>query len=306
MRSMMASMMQFMMESIGGAEGGSHGAGIRRRFRLIRGAGLVCALALTFLTPGGGGAQAGPASTRVPAAIQQGQSKRDAEDRVLPAVRVQGSEPRIDGRLDDDAWALAPVATDFVQLEPDEGSAATERTEVRVLYGEDALFVAFHAYDRSAQEILGPLIRRDQYSFSDRVIVVIDSHAGQRTALQFAVNSRGMKQDSYRFDDTREDTGWDVVWDVATSVQSGVWTAEFKIPYSQPRFGDAAVQDWGINFLREIARKNERAFWSPVSGQDDAYVSKFGTPEGLRDLDLDLDLPDPVRPSCRPCSVRMP
>ena len=204
--------------------------------------------------------------------------------RFLEAVRIQEAEPDLDGVLDDPAWLSAPVATDFVQLEPHEGLASTERTEARVLYGEDALYVAFRAFDSRPDSIVGQLTRRDQDSYSDRVRVMVDSYHDRRTAFQFSVNPVGVKLDRYRFDDTGEDLAWDAVWDVATRVDDGGWTAEFRIPYSQLRFGNEADQTWGINFAREIARRREMALWSPFSGEDAAIVSKAGELRGLRNL----------------------
>jgi Domain of unknown function (DUF5916) len=177
------------------------------------------------------------------------------------------------------------VASDFVQLRPDEGEPASERTEVRVLYGSDALYVGFRAFDSAPEEIAGQLTRRDQQSFSDRVHVFIDSYHDRRTAFHFAVNPKGVKQDYYRFDDTQEDAGWDAVWDVATATDAQGWSAEFEIPYSQLRFAGGDDQTWGINFLREIARKNESSFWAPISGEDNALVSKFGELRGLRGIE---------------------
>lgn len=202
---------------------------------------------------------------------------------VLRAVPVSG-EIRIDGLAVESAWLQAPVATDFVQFEPDEGQPASERTEARVLYGEDALYVAIRAWDTRAAEIVGQLTRRDQDSYSDLVGVVVDSYFDRRTAFHFAVNPVGVKHDIYRFNDTQEDSGWDAVWDVATSVDDQGWTAEFRIPYSQLRFRDAPEQTWGINFLRDIARLDETAVWAPTSRQESAIVSRFGELQGLRDL----------------------
>jgi len=203
---------------------------------------------------------------------------------VLPAVRVQGTPPSIDGLLDDPAWVLAPVAGAFTQVEPEEGAPATEDTEVRVLYGADALFVAFRAFDSAVDSIAGQLTRRDVDSYSDAVHVVIDSYFDRRTAFHFGVNPVGVKMDLYRFDDTEEDASWDAVWDVATRIDSEGWTAEFRIPYSQLRFGDQESQTWGINFAREIARRNETSTWAPIRESDAAIVSKSGQLQGLRDL----------------------
>ncbi|MBW3534937.1 MAG: carbohydrate binding family 9 domain-containing protein [Gemmatimonadetes bacterium] len=204
---------------------------------------------------------------------------------VLEAVRVTGAEPRIDGALDDAAWATAPVATGFVQFAPDEGAPASEATEARVLYGGDALFVAIRALDSSPSEIAGQLTRRDQGSYSDFVAVVVDSYFDRRTAFHFEVNPVGVKRDIYRFNDTGEDVGWDAVWDVATGIDERGWTAEFRIPYSQLRFEDGDVQTWGINFVRNIARRDELSAWAPTLRSESAIVSRFGELRGLRDLE---------------------
>ncbi len=203
---------------------------------------------------------------------------------TMPAVRVQNAPPVIDGRLDDVTWRLASVVTGFVQFDPNEGVAATHDTEVRVLYDDDAIYVAFRAFDPSPESIVALRTRRDQGSGSDRVHVVIDSYFDRRTAFHFAVNAAGMKMDLYRFDDTNEDIGWDAVWDVATQIDDLGWTAEFRIPLSQLRFSGAPRQDWGINFARDIARYNEASTWAPLSRNDQAIVSRSGILQGLENL----------------------
>lgn len=203
---------------------------------------------------------------------------------VLQAVRVDDEAIDVDGLMDEAAWAAAHVAADFVQFEPREGDPATQTTEARVLYGDDALFVFLRAFDSAPDSIAAQLTRRDQPSYSDLLGVVIDSYFDRRTAFHFAVNPRGVKHDVYRYDDTQEDDGWDAVWDVATSRDEEGWSAEFRIPYSQLRFRDAPEQTWGINFLRTIARHDETDLWAPVRREDAAIVSKFGELRGLVDL----------------------
>ena len=190
----------------------------------------------------------------------------------------------IDGLLDEPDWALAMMAGDFVVFEPNEGEAPSQRTEARVLYGDEAVYVGIRAFDSSPDSIVAQLARRDDRPHSDWVDVVIDSYHDRRTAFRFGVNPAGVKSDGYMYDDTNEDDSWDAVWDVATRTDDGGWTAEFRIPYSQLRFDGAAQQTWGINFARFIARHMERSLWAPISRGDGALVSLFGDLEGLRDL----------------------
>jgi hypothetical protein len=204
---------------------------------------------------------------------------------TLAAASLHGAPMQLDGRLDEDAWQHAEVATDFVQLQPDEGAAATERSEVRVLYGRDALHVGFRAFDSDAEAIEAQLTRRDRDSFSDWVYVAVDSYNDRRTAYQFGVNPLGVKRDIYRYDDTRTDPDWDAVWDVATSVDEQGWAAEFRIPYSQLRFAAAESQVWGLQLTREIARKSETSYWAPRSFEDSGVVSKFGRLGGLNGVE---------------------
>jgi len=210
--------------------------------------------------------------------------------RTLGALRLQGDEPRIDGVLDDAAWDGAPVARDFVQYRPEPGAPASQRTEARVLYGPDALFVAIRAWDTAPDSIVAELARRDADEYSDRVGVLVDGYLDRRSAFQFTVNPRGVKSDIRRYDDTEEDDRWDPVWDVATRVDGEGWTAEFRIPFSQLRFGNAAVQSWGIQFHRDIARLDELSLWSPTRPEDEATVSRFGVLQGLEGLERPVRL----------------
>ena len=203
---------------------------------------------------------------------------------VLQAHRLAGPPPTIDGILDEAIWASAPIATGFIQMEPDEGAPASERTEARVVYGDDALYVSFRAFDSRPDEIVAQLARRDQDVFSDWVIVAIDSYFDKRTAFQFRVNPLGVRVDTYRFDDTSEDDSWDAVWDASARIDDEGWTAELEIPYSQLRFEAGDEMTWGIEFGREIARLDETSLWAPISRQDGALVSKFGELRGLTGL----------------------
>jgi len=194
---------------------------------------LTALLLLGTAVPGSAqGANEEPAAAlRAPPTVVRGCcTDRDAPP-VLQALRV-GGDVVLDGVMDETRWGEAPVATGFVQYEPDEGEPATERTEARVLYGSEALYVFMRAWDSRPDSIVGQVTRRDQVCYSDALGVVIDSYFDRRTAFHFAVNPVGVKYDIYRYDDTSQDFGWDAVWEVATSRDDQGWSAEFRIPYS--------------------------------------------------------------------------
>ena len=215
------------------------------------------------------------ADTRPAARTSSGSAARVL--RAAPAAQI-----RVDGRLDEAAWATAPAAGDFVQQSPRDGAPATERTEARVLVDGDALYVGMRMYDAAPDSILGQLTRRDGESTSDGARVFIDSYHDRRTAFVFGLNPKGVKDDFLRFDDgAGVDFGWDAVWDGAARVDSAGWVAEFRIPLSQLRFNGADGGRWGINFRRHIARRAETVFWSPIPPNGNAFVSLFGELDGV-------------------------
>jgi hypothetical protein len=220
--------------------------------------------------------------------------------RALAAARLSGAL-RVDGRLDEADWAVAIPATDFTESFPNPGGAPLQRTEARVLYGRDAVYVGLRMYDSAPDSIAAQLARRDASGiYSDWVHVIIDSFRDQRTAFRFSVNPRGVKRDVYHFDDGREDAGWDAVWEVATQIDSLGWTAEYRIPLSQLRFSNQEPPEghtWGIQIMRDIARYESRYSWSPWSRSDNGFVSRFGTLTGLAGLDT------PRRLELRPYTV---
>jgi hypothetical protein len=204
---------------------------------------------------------------------------------VLGAARAVEA-PVIDGRLDDEVWRTAPAATDFVQRMPNAGSPASERTEARVAFDHEFVYVAIRAYDSQPDSIATVLARRDATGvFSDWVDVTIDSYHDRRTAYRFSVNPHGVKKDVYHFDDGREDLSWNAVWDVATQVDDEGWTAEFRIPLSQIRYAPSEhEQTWGLQFSRTIARRDEMSLWSPVTPNSPGFISLAGTLTGVRGL----------------------
>lgn len=210
-----------------------------------------------------------------------------ASPRVL-ALRVDGGI-RLDGLLDEDEWALAMPASHFIQTDPRDGLDATEPTEVRILYDDDALYIGARMHE-SRGAIKKRLGRRDSYlSDSDWFYVMLDSYHDHLTAYQFSVNPAGVKRDELTGGGGgggfgRGDASWDAIWDVATTTDSAGWTAEIRIPFSQLRFKVAAEQVWGIQFSRRAISKEEVTVLSHTPKSERGGVARYGHLEGLRDI----------------------
>jgi hypothetical protein len=201
--------------------------------------------------------------------------------RVTAAERT--GDVRLDGRLDEAAWAGAPVATDFIQRSPVEGDAAQERTEVRILYDGQALYVGARLYDREPSTIGRQLVRRDEWGQYDYFEVAFDPNLDRRTGYQFNVSAANQQRDDYLFDDSDEDGAWDAVWESAVHIDSAGWSVEMRIPLSQFQYeASDAVQSWGVNFTRRRVQSNEFSQFALVSQLQQGVVSQFGVLDGLR------------------------
>jgi hypothetical protein len=200
------------------------------------------------------------------------------------AVRVS-HPPVMDGKLDDAVWALATPVTEFRQSDPHEGEPGSERTEVRVLYDDYAIYIGARLYDADASKITSHLGRRDTFTQSDDFRVLLDSYHDHRTAFRFDITPGGVKGDIQFGDDGNfTDQSWDPVWEAVTSIDSLGWTAEERIPFSQLRFSRAPAQIWGVRFVRTILRKNEFDFFPFVGKTEAGFVSRFAHLGGLHDI----------------------
>ncbi len=203
--------------------------------------------------------------------------------REIRAVRIVGVAPVVDGRLDDPAWLSAPPATDFRQRRPREGEPATERTEIRFLYDDHALYVGARMYSEDPTAIQAPVSRRDQVGQAEHLLVSLDAFLDRRTAYTFGLTASGVRLDWYHPSDSEgsQDRSFDPVWEGRARVDSVGWTAEMRIPFSQLRFTGAASQRWGLNITRVMPHRNEEAYWVLVPGDVRAWASRFGDLVGI-------------------------
>ena len=202
---------------------------------------------------------------------------------VVDAIAVpSGMSMVIDGKLNEAVWEQAPSISEFVQREPAEGEAPSQRTDVRVAFDETAVYVAVRAFDTEPHRIVGMLTRRDQRTPSDWIKIVVDSFFDRRSAFEFAVNPAGVKLDRYYYNDGNNDDSWDAVWDVEIAREEDGWVAEFRIPFSQLRFNNRDGGPVGFAVIREIGRLAETSTWPLLSRNANGFVSQFGELRGLR------------------------
>jgi len=215
---------------------------------------------------------------------------------VTKATRAQ-LIPRLDGDvLKDPAYSIAAPLAEFWQTAPDEGQPATERTDVRILYTPDTLYIGVVCYDRSMQEMVVSENRRDpSLADMDAIQIILDTYRDGQNGFIFGTNPAGNEYDAQvtyegelsMLASRTGSTGgfnlnWDGSWEVRTTVGEFGWSAEFAIPFRTLRYSSGNPQTWGLNIQRNIRRRKEIAYWVKLPRQFNLNkVSLAGTLQGL-------------------------
>ena len=205
--------------------------------------------------------------------------------RAVAATRA-AQPPVIDGRDDDAVWHEAPAITEFQEWRPSEGGPPKLPTVAKIAYDAGNLYVFVRCFDPHPDSIITVLSRRDYFTPSDMVWLFLDSYHDRRTGYEFGVNPSGVKLDAQIYNDGNEDFAWDAVWDVATSRDSLGWTAEFRIPLSQLRYGRQKQHTFGLTIDRDLYRYSQRVSWPLFRQSQAGFVSQFGDVAGFDDLEM--------------------
>lgn len=196
--------------------------------------------------------------------------------------------PSIDGHIAAGEWDQATTFSDLHQVEPVEFSEPSEQTIWYIAYDSDALYVAAHAYDSDPDGILAQMLRQGGSLVSDDSLhIMVDSFNNKRSGYAFGLNPNGVRQDAIFTSATRSSDDWDGVWRGAAARTDEGWSMEMAIPFKTLTF-DPDNTTWGINFWREIVRKNEKIAWSSRNGQINPTVS--GEVYGLSELSQGIGL----------------
>ncbi|MEP6778500.1 MAG: DUF5916 domain-containing protein [Gemmatimonadaceae bacterium] len=227
------------------------------------------------------------ARTSVVLAQPSAKSNENADNgHAIPVPSVQAvrrtSPIIIDGKLDDAAWSAAQVVTQFTQYDPNTGKAPTQKTAVRILFDENALYIGATMFDTAGPNgITTRLVRRDNQFDSDYFQIVLDGYHDHLSRAFFTVNPSGSKQDQIGLGASCCDSGWDPVWEVQTRINADSWTAEIRIPLNQLRYSGDSLQTWGMQLRRYIQRNHEEDDWSFWDKTEAGGAPRFGHLKGL-------------------------
>lgn len=211
-----------------------------------------------------------------------------SQSKLVIATRIKNNI-KIDGLLNDSLWQFAKPVSDFLQQEPVAGKAPSFKTEVRILYNENSLFVGVMCYDPEPVKIIARELKKDgNLRGDDNFQIIFDTFNDKKTAYWFGTNPIGMRDDGILsgtdFRGFNEE--WDGIWDVKTAIVDSGWSIEFEFPFSTFKFHNIEEQVWGINFARQIRRLNEQVLWSGVGFNQGlfklAYAGKLIGIENIR------------------------
>ncbi len=219
----------------------------------------------------------------VPAAADANPFGRKYPPRVYTTTRLLVKPPVIDGRLDDEAWRRqGEWSGDFRQQIPTEGAPPSKPTELKILYDDSNVYMAIRAHDDPEKVHRYPA-RRDDI-IGDIVGVCFDSYNDKRTGFEFDLTAGGGKIDLILYGETEWDPTWDAVWDGKVGHDEKGWTAEFRVPLNQLRYGPQDELVWGLHAWRWIDRNKEEDQWQLIPRQSTGRMYQLGELHGIRGL----------------------
>lgn len=207
-----------------------------------------------------------------------------SQKKVLQAKSIS-ENITIDGKINEEVWATAAIATDFVMFEPDNGKpiSADKKTEVKVLYDNNAIYISALLYDNEPNKIKKEITNRDVFGVSDHFSVAINGFNDGQQDFRFIVSAAGVQMDCLATEDN-EDFSWDAIWDSEVTLTDFGWVVEMKIPYAALRFSKAEKQTWGLNFMREIKRDEQKYTWNHIDTKIGAVIAQAGILEGIQNI----------------------
>lgn len=252
----------------------------------MRHTALIAGIAALCTLPGLSAAQQAGLAQRADAP-----QREEPEGDALKSVRMVRTDtpPVIDGRLDDAVWSRAAVIDDFHQSRPIEGAEPSERTEIYLLYDEDALYIGGRFWDSEPDLIAAGTLRHRSLRLGDddRIAIVLSPYNDRRSGYKFETNANGVKHEAIYQNVSQNLPVWNTIWDVASTTDSEGWVTEIAIPLKSISF-DPENDTWGINFSRAVRRKGEEISW--VSRNRSYNPSIVGLATGFADLQQGLGL----------------
>lgn len=174
---------------------------------------------------------------------------------------------QLDGLPVDEAWKGAAVARDFFMVLPMDTSNAHVKTEVRMTYDQNNLYLLATCYNgMPGPEVVESLRRDFDFLKNDNFVLFLDPFNDNTNGFAFGANSAGAQWDGLMYEGGKVDLNWDNLWKSAVKHYDDKWVLEMAIPFKTLRF-KKGIKNWGINFSRNDLKTSEKSSWAPVPRQ---------------------------------------
>jgi hypothetical protein len=194
------------------------------------------------------------------------------------------TKPVIDGNLNDETWLrITATASDFIQKEPNLGEKSNYKTEVKIAYDNEAIYIGAILYDDNRDSILKQLTARDEIGNTDWFGIVLDTYEDGNNGVGFIVSAAGVQFDT-KYSVFGEDKNWNAVWESAVLIVERGWAVEMKIPYAALRFPDKSEQIWNFNIVRTVRRTRENSWWNFYDPSKNGFLNQAGKLKGIKDV----------------------
>ena len=225
-------------------------------------------------------------------------SMAHAQDKKVLNIKRTSNPPKIDGLINEDIWKQAEIASGFVQFQPEMGPTLpeNERTEVKMTFDDQAIYVAAYLYD-DPDKMFTQLTNRDNFGQTDYFVVVLNPNNDSQNDALFFVQSSGQQADALASPSIGEDFSWNAVWESAVKLHDDGWSLEIKIPYRALRFDNQEEPVWGLQFHRHFRRFRSQYTWNPLDVTKGNIGLYHGELRGLKGLE------PPVRLNLYPFST---
>ena len=216
-----------------------------------------------------------------------------SQDRETEIVKTD--QPIIIDGIEEENWNITEFQSDFLQEEPNPLDPASRKTEFKVLYDDNNLYIFIKLY-QNRSTVLSQIGKRETNTYDgDNILIFMDPNLDKTTGYVFGLTPSNKQFDGTIRNDNQFDLKWDAIWDSQTTVNDDYWTCEIKIPFRVIKFQDKPIQDWGFNVERYLKHKSEWSQWQAFRPETGTRISTIGRLKGFRDLKAKQELI--VRPS---------
>ena len=182
-------------------------------------------------------------------------------------MKKASSPLRVDGVIDEQAWLEAEVASDFYMVLPMDTSKAEVRTDVRMTYDDNNLYLVAECFHKLPGRYIVESLKRDfVFGNNDNFLVFIDPFDDQTNGFSFGANAAGAQWDGIMYEGSKVDLSWDNKWSSEVKTYDDRYIFEMAIPFKTIRY-KKGITNWGINFSRLDLKTTEKSSWTPIPRQ---------------------------------------